>query len=737
MSMARWSLSFRLTDALIFVFLLAITRQFYWLIAHNRLAWVFTVVTAIVIWGSFLRFRTPQQHKTPLQFWLIVALPLIAIYLLRLPFPDLSFDVLNYRLVQSERALFGPPFVVNDFFPVVFPLNPAPDLVTGLFRHFLGYRAGTVLNVLIILWVGLILDKFLRSVVQSNSLRSLVVLLILLTEQMLFQLNTYMVDLLALPLLLEACLLIGRYHESDRETVDLVLISALLGVSLAIKLSNAPVVVPLILLFAFQALTRRWPIRRMIVRALIGTGIFLLPMLPHMVYLYRLTGSPVFPLYNKIFRSAYWPIVNPGDGRWGPHSLVEMIGWPVLTFFHPQRISELGLYSGRLTLCLLSALCCLFAPRIDRSMKGAAFVVLLGLFLWTVSSGYIRYALIFEVLGGVLFVYVIKWMLATSAKTSRKILTAGACLLTAVLVTQVSVALFYFYMSGWSGRRNAIDYPEEYLSEARYLFHDHDLSKFLVPETKVLFQDVDVWMVTSVKSSGPEILLRDVPMIGVHNWEYFDGPKARKQFAQTIRSIGNKNIYSLALPEDTEAAYISIRRRGLQVSNPVPVSIPFYSANTIVPIVMFRVRPRPIPPKPGSPVTTVAKDPLPFEEMNAEITVAESASTLKVGEIATIQVNVTNASGVVWPAGGKDDGSLFIRVADTWFDDADVLVNNLDGRAFLPFDLWPGDTVQIPLRIRAPQKAGEYILEIDLVQEGVAFFKDKGSKVFRMKIKLE
>ena len=39
--------------------------------------------------------------------------------------------------------------------------------------------------------------------------------------------------------------------------------------------------------------------------------------------------------------------------------------------------------------------------------------------------------------------------------------------------------------------------------------------------------------------------------------------------------------------------------------------------------------------------------------------------------------------------------------------------------------------------IKAPPMPGEYVLEIDLVQEGVTFFKDKGSPTWRARVKVE
>jgi hypothetical protein len=44
---------------------------------------------------------------------------------------------------------------------------------------------------------------------------------------------------------------------------------------------------------------------------------FLLPLIPYTLYIYSQTGNPVFPLFNQVFHSPYWPTNDPGV-RWGP-----------------------------------------------------------------------------------------------------------------------------------------------------------------------------------------------------------------------------------------------------------------------------------------------------------------------------------------------------------------------------------------------------------------------------------
>ena len=224
-------------------------------------------ISSLFLMLSGISTRPFKAEAPTRDFWLLVALPLLFFYMLRLPFPDPSFDVLNYRLLHAERSLRGTLLAPGDFFPTPAPYNPAPDTLTALFHHALGYRLGTAVNLLALVWSAQVLDKILRPFVARARLRAACVLLVMLAEHLLFEVNTYMVDLIALPLLLEATHLTLRAVEAatrgdaarDALTLDdardgLTLddarhpvalfahVAFLLGAAAALKLTNAVVV---------------------------------------------------------------------------------------------------------------------------------------------------------------------------------------------------------------------------------------------------------------------------------------------------------------------------------------------------------------------------------------------------------------------------------------------------------------------------------------------------------------
>jgi hypothetical protein len=54
----------------------------------------------------------------------------------------------------------------------------------------------------------------------------------------------------------------------------------------------------------------------------------------------------------------------------------------------------------------------------------------------------------------------------------------------------------------------------------------------------------------------------------------------------------------------------------------------------------------------------------------------------------------------------------------------------------MPNDVAPGAEVERALVVKAPDKEGDYVLELDMVQEGVAWFAQKGSEALKLKIKV-
>ncbi|HEY0384552.1 MAG TPA: hypothetical protein VGC64_01010, partial [Pyrinomonadaceae bacterium] len=129
--------------------------------------------------------------------------------------------------------------------------------------------------------------------------------------------------------------------------------------------------------------------------------------------------------------------------------------------------------------------------------------------------------------------------------------------------------------------------------------------------------------------------------------------------------------------------------------------------------------------------------PLPDSAFRASITALNPPAAMTAGQQATVQVKLKNNSNVSWPAVGDGDGKYQLKLGNHWLDQNSKAVVIDDGRTPLPADLQPGSEVELPLIVTAPAKPGDYILELDLVQEGVAWSQDKGNTTFKTKVQVK
>jgi hypothetical protein len=91
-----------------------------------------------------------------------------------------------------------------------------------------------------------------------------------------------------------------------------------------------------------------------------------------------------------------------------------------------------------------------------------------------------------------------------------------------------------------------------------------------------------------------------------------------------------------------------------------------------------------------------------------------------------IEILVKNDGGAVFPSEPGRDGRGHVQVGNHWRHADGTLMAMDDGRAPLPHDLKPGESVRVMLPVKLPGTVANYIVEVDLVQEGYAWFQHQG-----------
>lgn len=113
---------------------------------------------------------------------------------------------------------------------------------------------------------------------------------------------------------------------------------------------------------------------------------------------------------------------------------------------------------------------------------------------------------------------------------------------------------------------------------------------------------------------------------------------------------------------------------------------------------------------------------------NAEIDASLSSDYSISAEAFRFDVRIKNISRRKWPANGDNP----VRLSYHLFG-ADNKVVRFEGeRISLPYDMDPEQAITLNCPVPIPEKPGAYTLEFDLVQEFVAWFKDKGSSTARV-----
>jgi 4-amino-4-deoxy-L-arabinose transferase-like glycosyltransferase len=137
---------------------------------------------------------------------------------------------------------------------------------------------------------------------------------------------------------------------------------------------------------------------------------------------------------------------------------------------------------------------------------------------------------------------------------------------------------------------------------------------------------------------------------------------------------------------------------------------------------------------PAAPPLTA---PLPAGTFRATITVANPPVRLTPGAMATLLVRVRNDGDRPWPTARDGIVRYDIHLGNHWLAVSGGKSADDDARAVLPFTIAPGEAVTLPLQITAPTTTGAYTLEIDLVQEGVAWALADGNTPARFTVQVQ
>jgi hypothetical protein len=217
-------------------------------------------------------------------------------------------------------------------------LWPITDILLFLPRYFGFPQIGNLLITLIVVY-GTIQILFgisklvFKSQISRLQLHSAVALSVL-SPYWLAEIGTTLSSWVSAPFVLAGLYFLLRYQNEGNRKGDLFLGGVTLGLSFALRLTNVIFILSsLILLLVFMVgnSSKRQQKIKTLFYFISGLFVGVIPIIPWWVFTFFSTGNPVFPYYNNIFKSSYYPLENFKDTRWEwsfPHSFLNIpTGW--------------------------------------------------------------------------------------------------------------------------------------------------------------------------------------------------------------------------------------------------------------------------------------------------------------------------------------------------------------------------------------------------------------------------
>lgn len=116
---------------------------------------------------------------------------------------------------------------------------------------------------------------------------------------------------------------------------------------------------------------------------------------------------------------------------------------------------------------------------------------------------------------------------------------------------------------------------------------------------------------------------------------------------------------------------------------------------------------------------------LPLGGFKVEFVKHEIPTEMMAGQTVSAEVSIKNVSSATWPSKPDPKGNYAVYLSYHWLDRRRQIVVFEGLRSPLPRDLNPGESTSLKATIRAPEKPGEFLLHLSLLQEGVGWFSEK------------
>ena len=338
-------------------------------------------------------------------------IPLI-LFANRFLIPDVSFDSINYHLFLGYK---GVNWTNNkfEFYPTgIHNFSTILEIPGYVFSKVFGYRLGTIGSLIFLYLSIMVLYKIYR--LYNSKLKILdewwagvMIVSIFFSFESFLQIATYYIDIEVAFLMLLSTYYLLKF-EKTRKVSDLIISSISVSIFTLGKMTSWYFLFPY---FGYLFYVLKGFKKNKIKFLILAGGISVLLILPWLINNFQLTGNPVFPFYNNVFKSKYFAEKNFDQFVFGGKNLMEKISWGILSAKFPERLGEVhDLFNDyKINIYFVTTIFALIWAVIKKNklLKKLAIFYLATYLSWSYFFGYLRYGLILELFGGLIL---LMWM---------------------------------------------------------------------------------------------------------------------------------------------------------------------------------------------------------------------------------------------------------------------------------------------------------------------------------------
>lgn len=118
--------------------------------------------------------------------------------------------------------------------------------------------------------------------------------------------------------------------------------------------------------------------------------------------------------------------------------------------------------------------------------------------------------------------------------------------------------------------------------------------------------------------------------------------------------------------------------------------------------------------------------------LGSNLSLISGPSQCRAGEVVSFHIRAANTGHARWRRGSEQETKTGdVHLVAHLLTENEQVISWYHAGAFLPRDVAPGETVEVKIDLPAPEKAGNYLLEFDMVAEHLAWFEDLGAETLK------